>query len=43
MRFHEDLTNQLFDLDTIAWHRWALGDPMNTKLPDQIMKKLGES
>ena len=39
-RFNEDLTNQLFDLDTVAWHRWAVGKPMNSKLPGQIMAKL---
>ena len=25
MRFKEDLTNQLFDLDTVAWHRCGCG------------------
>ena len=42
MRFKEDLTNQLFDLDTVAWHRWAVGKPMSPKLPGSIMEKLAE-
>jgi predicted Ser/Thr protein kinase len=43
MRFKEDLANQLFDLDTIAWERWEVGQPMNTKLPGKIMEKLETS
>ena len=33
-------TNELFSLDTVAWHRWVVGKAMNGKLPQQIMQKL---
>ena len=40
MRFKEELANKPFDLDTVAWHRWAVGKPMDPELPGDIMRKL---
>ena len=42
MRFKEKLTNKLFDLDTVAWHRWEVGKPMDPKLPGLILEKLAQ-
>jgi hypothetical protein len=39
-RFKVGKTNELFSLDTVAWHRWVVGKAMNGKLPQQIMQKL---
>jgi hypothetical protein len=41
-RFEVKKTNELFDLDTVAWHRWVVGDSMDGKLPQQILRKLVE-
>jgi serine/threonine protein kinase len=40
MRFKVKKTNKLFDLDTIAWHRWAMGAPMDPSLPRKVLEKL---
>ena len=42
MRFQEAKANELFDLDTVAWHRWAVGTEMDPKLPGLVMQKLEE-
>jgi serine/threonine-protein kinase len=39
-RFKVGKTNELFDLDTVSWHRWAVSEAMDGKLPQQIMQKL---
>jgi hypothetical protein len=41
-RFEVEKTNELFDLDTVAWHRWEVGEDMDEKLPLQILQKLEE-
>jgi hypothetical protein len=41
-RFEVEQTNEIFDLDTVAWHRWAVGDGMDGELPQQILRKLEE-
>jgi serine/threonine protein kinase len=40
MRFKEKLANEIFDLDTVAWHRWATGTPMDPDLPRKVLEKL---
>ena len=42
MRFQEAKANELFDLDTVAWHRWAVGTEMDPKLPGLVVQKLEE-
>ena len=42
MRFKEDLTNQLFDLDKETWHRWVPGAEMDPQLPGSIMEELSQ-
>ena len=43
MRFKEPKTNELFDLDTVAWHRWKVGNKMDPTLPKQIKAKLDQA
>jgi serine/threonine protein kinase len=41
-RFKMELTNELFDLDTVAWHHWAVGGQMDSGLPSKISDTLGK-
>jgi tRNA A-37 threonylcarbamoyl transferase component Bud32 len=42
MRFQEKKANELFDLDTTAWHRWEVGKKMDPKLPGLVLQKLDQ-
>jgi tetratricopeptide (TPR) repeat protein len=42
MRFSEGAANLVFNLNTIAWERWAVGAPIPPKSIPKILKKLEE-
>jgi hypothetical protein len=40
MRFQEGAANVVFNLNTVAWERWAVGAPMPPKVTEKILHKL---
>jgi hypothetical protein len=42
MSFQEEAANIVFNLNTVAWERWAVGAPISPKVVDKILQKLNK-